>query len=156
MNFFAWCMSLTSLVWGVLFLATRLTLLVEGHSLASDLDQQNQALRANCMRSNFRDALGTKAHICDDAFREVAAWPVSRAVDHVWKHTHLCGAPCHEVATALISNPLNLVLLVCALAVLPYVSALLSRAAQHANTFNSSDFASLEGGQSRSYKSKFT
>lgn len=148
-------MSLTSLVWGVLFLATRLTLLVEGHSIASDLDLQNQALRANCMRANFRDTLGTKAYICDDAFREVVAWPVSRAIDHVWKHTHLCGSPCHEVATTIISNPLNLVLLVCALAVLPYVSVLLSRASQHANTLNSPGYAALENGQSRAYKSKF-
>ena len=155
MNFFAWCMSLTSLVWGALFLATRLTLLAEGHAIAHDLDNQNQALRANCLRPSFRDGLGTKAHICDDVHREIATWPLSRAVDHVWQRTFLCGAPCNEVATAVVSNPLNLVLLVCALAVLPYVSVLLAKTSQHAATLGHSRISGLEDGTVWSRKDKF-
>jgi hypothetical protein len=148
-------MSLTSLMWGVLFCATRVALLAQGHAIEQDIDNQNQALRANCLRPSFRDGLGTKSHICDDVTRETATWPITRAVDHVWQRTFLCGSPCSEVAAVLVSNPLNLVLVVCALAVLPYVSALLARTSQHAANFNPPRFAALEDGMAWGRKSKF-
>jgi len=125
------CAALVWAVYGLLFFGTRLTLLAEGYNVAAARDAQNEALRENCLDARYRDSLGTKAHICDEARHETAIGPLWRAVDHVYQHTYLCGSPCVDVATALVANPLNLVLCGIILVALPYVSIVVSRSSQH-------------------------
>jgi hypothetical protein len=157
MNVFAVCMSLTSAVWGVLFLATRVSLFATGHAIARDHDAQNYPLRVKCMNIAYREELGTKAHICDEAFQEAAVWPMWRALDHTWQGTHLCGGPCDELATTVMGNPITLAGIFLLLLALPYVSMLLTRASRHASSldgYRPSNIGRLEDGDAWVRKSK--
>jgi hypothetical protein len=121
------CISLTSGVWGVLFLATRIVLFAQGTLLAQAVDAGNARLRADCADILFRERLGTHVTICDIVQAEVSTWPLARGMAYAFERTYLCGSPCAEVGATLMSNPMNVVLLIFVLMALPYLGLLLSR-----------------------------
>jgi hypothetical protein len=127
MRFLAVYLSLTSLVWGGLFLATRVSLFAQGHAQALAVDRQNNLLSQNCMDATYRDSLGTKAFICDEVSQETARWPAWRALDFTFAHTHLCGTPCAELLVQVAGNPMTLLMVGAALLAMPYVSLLMAR-----------------------------
>lgn len=109
---------LPSLLYALLFLATRVSHVIDGYREVTGKRLRNAKFLANCADEHFRHGLGEHESLCDVEEQASQTSPLWHGLRRAFEKTYLCGdTPCTE----LVSNPYTLGVLAIGVLLMPYM-----------------------------------